>query len=425
VVLADFAAQSSLAIGPRRAQTATRMPLLAFVVSYAVLDGACRVRAAHGPARLVWLACGSLVVGLSIWSMHFVALLSLRAKLPMTEDPVTLAVAAVTAVVAAAGALHHVDRGAGGVPSLAVSGALKGFALVATNYTMMAALHVPATIAYNPLMIACSVLLAVGVSIATLSFAERLQAERPARAALERVLIAAVMAAGLVAMHVVASRAGHFVPYAGSRAAFRAAGASNVIPQAWLGPWVTATAITAAACLAIAATVSRWRAHRRGAQPAGDRVTGLPNGPALHQRLARALAEPEKCALITLRVEDCETIRHRLGRRSAERLMVRLGWRIAGAVRPEDMVGRLDFAEYAVIVDDLSTVGAVSERLRERLGAPVQCDGLLVLLPVAIGIAVARAGETALELVARARGAADREAQRSPLAAVAGTSIAA
>ena len=89
------------------------------------------------------------------------------------------------------------------------------------------------------------------------------------------------------------------------------------------------------------------------------------------------------------------------------------------------MVGRLDFAEYAVIVDDLSTVGAVSERLRERLGAPVQCDGLLVLLPVAIGIAVARAGETALELVARARGAADREAQRSPLAAVAGTSIAA
>src|SRR5437764_9975097 len=137
------------------------MPVLAFVVSYAVLDGACRVRSAHGPARLAWLAAGSLVVGLSIWAMHFVALLSLRAKLPMTEDPVTLGVAAVTAVVAAAGALHHVDRGAGGVPALAVSGALKGFALVATNYTMLAALHVPARLAYEPLLIACSVVIAV------------------------------------------------------------------------------------------------------------------------------------------------------------------------------------------------------------------------------------------------------------------------
>src|SRR3954454_18512260 len=104
------------------------MPILAFVVSSPLSEAPCRVRAAHGPSRMAWLACGSLVVGLSIWAMHFVALLSLRAKLPMTEDPVTLGVAAVTAVVAAGGALYHVDRGAGGVRSLAVSGALKGFA---------------------------------------------------------------------------------------------------------------------------------------------------------------------------------------------------------------------------------------------------------------------------------------------------------
>src|SRR4051794_25979124 len=169
------------------------MPVLAFVVSYAVLDGACRVRAAHGPARVAWLACGSLVVGLSIWAMHFVALLSLRAPLPMTEDPVTLGIAAVTAVVAAAGALHHIDRGAGGVRALAVSGGLKGFALVATNYTMMAALHVPAKIAYDPLMVAGSVLVAVAVSTTTLSFAQRLQAQSPGRARLEPVGIPPVM----------------------------------------------------------------------------------------------------------------------------------------------------------------------------------------------------------------------------------------
>src|SRR3954453_15782496 len=84
---------------------------VAYAVSYAVLDAACRVRAAHGSARLPWLVGGSLVVGLRYWAMHFVALLSIQVPPPITEDPVTLGVAAVTAVVAAAGALYHVDRG--------------------------------------------------------------------------------------------------------------------------------------------------------------------------------------------------------------------------------------------------------------------------------------------------------------------------
>jgi NO-binding membrane sensor protein with MHYT domain/GGDEF domain-containing protein len=402
------------------------MVVLAFVVSYAVLDGACRVRAAHGPSRVAWLACGSLVVGLSIWAMHFVALLSLRSRLPMTEDPVTLGVAAVTAVVAAAGALYHVDRGAGGVPALAVSGALKGFALVATYYTMMAALHIPAAIAYEPLLVAGAAALAVAVSIATMSFAERLQAERPARAALERLVIAAAMAGGLVLMHEIARRSGHFVPDAGWQDEFRAAGGeSHVLPQAWLAPWVTAAAIAGGGALAIAATLSRWRAHDRGTRPAGDGVTGLPNTAALRERLGAELDSSAACAVIVLRVDDLGAIRRRLGRRGAEDLVVRLGWRIAGAVRPGDQVGRLSRAEYAVVVGDLRAVGAVAESVRERLGAPVRSAGLLVVVPVAVGIAAARPRDTATSLLARAQHAARRDAPRAPLAGVARPSVAA
>src|SRR5215212_4736953 len=114
------------------------MVAVACAVSYAILDGACRVRAAHGHGRTVWLVGGSLVVGLSIWAMHFVALLSLKMPLPMSADPVILGLSAVTAIIAAAGALYHVDKGVGGVPPLVISGGLKGFALIATHYTNMA-----------------------------------------------------------------------------------------------------------------------------------------------------------------------------------------------------------------------------------------------------------------------------------------------
>ena len=196
-----------------------------------------------------------------------------------------------------------------------------------------------------------------------------------------------------------------------------------MLPQAWLAPWVMGTAIAAALALAVAATISRWRAHHHRARPAGDRLTGLPNCAALFESLASTLGAP--CAVLALRVENFESLRHRLGRRAAERLIVRLGWRVAGAVRPEDVVGRIRRDEYAVLVTDLSAVGCVADRLRERLSAPVQADGVLILLPVAVGIAIARPGDSPDDLVARAQDAAGRNAQREPLEAVSFSSVAA
>src|SRR3712207_377363 len=61
------------------------MLLVAFMLSYAVLDAACRVRAAHGTGRTAWLVGGSLVVGLGIFAFHFIALLSVGLPLPITE----------------------------------------------------------------------------------------------------------------------------------------------------------------------------------------------------------------------------------------------------------------------------------------------------------------------------------------------------
>src|SRR3954454_6238617 len=254
------------------------MIAVACAVSYAVLDAACRVRSAHGRARLVWLMAGSLVVGLGIWAMHFVALLSLQVPLPMTEDPMTLLVAAVTAVIAAAGALHHVDRGVNGVPPMVVSRGLKGFALIATHYTMMAALHIPAEIKYDPRMVLVSVALAVTISTGMLSFAEKLRAERPSRAAAERLLAALLMGFSLGAMHHAAMASGRFIPDDIWREHFYRGGHVHLLPEAWLEPWVAGGALVAVGALAAAAALSRWRHLKHASRPSSDRLTGLPNG---------------------------------------------------------------------------------------------------------------------------------------------------
>src|SRR3954470_21154769 len=322
------------------------MVLVACAVSYAVLDAACRVRAAHGRARMPWLIGGSLVVGLSIWAMHFVALLSLKVPLPITEDPVTLGISAVTAVVAASGALYHVDKGVGGINPLVISGGLKGFALVATHYTNMAALHIPASTKYDPVMLGVSVVLAVTCSIGTLSFAERLRSERPSHAALERGAAALVMGGCLTIMHHAAMNAGRFVPDDIWREHFYRGGHVHALPEAWLEPWVAGAALGAVLVLGFCAHVRPRPPHSRAHAPAADRLTGLPNGALLRHRIERALAEERPCAVLAVRIERFEGITQRLGRREGEKLLVRAGLRLRAAVRPTDLAARLGGSDY-------------------------------------------------------------------------------
>jgi diguanylate cyclase (GGDEF)-like protein len=382
------------------------MVVVACAVSYAILDAACRVRAAHGRARLAWLIGGSLVVGLSIWAMHFVALLSLRVPLPMTMDPVTIGLAAVTAVIAAAGALYHVDKGVSGVPPMAVSAFLKGFALVATHYTNMAALHIPAEIRYDPFMLAVSVGLAMVCALGTLSFAERLRAERPAHAIFERVVAAGLMGGCLTIMHHASMEAGRFVPDDIWRSHFYNGHHFHVLPQAWMEPWVALTAVLAVAALGLIATVSRVRHHWQGSVPSADRLTGLPNGALLRHRLERALAEGRPCAVLAVRVERYEGLAHRLGRREAEALLVRVGLRLRAAVRPDDLAARLGGADYAVLVDDPGAAEMVGQRVDERLGLPVKSGALQVMLPVVVGVAVTRPRDRPADVLHRAQRAA-------------------
>src|SRR4051794_13378047 len=382
------------------------MVVVACAVSYAVLDAACRVRAAHGRARMPWLIGGSLVVGLSIWAMHYVALLSLATPLPMNQNPVILGVSAVTAVVAAGGALYHVDKGVSGLPPMAISGFLKGFALVATHYTNMAAVHIPAQIKYDPKMLGLSVLLAITCSIGTLSFAERLRSERPSRAIVERLAAALVMGGCLTIMHHAAMEAGRFVPDDIWRDHFYNGHHLHVLPEAWLEPWVAGAAIFAVGLLGLCATVSRARPHTRVQVPAADRLTGVPNGALLRHRLTPALASGRPCAVLAVRIERYEPLAQRLGRREAERLLVRAGLRLRSAVRPTDLAARLGGADFAVLVEDAEAAQAVAERVDERLGTAIKSGPLQVLLPVVVGVAISQDGDTPKEMLARAQRAA-------------------
>src|ERR1700676_5397242 len=122
--------------------------LIAIVASYAALDLAARVTAAKGGIRLAWLSGGAIAMGLGIWAMHFIG---------------------------------------------------------------MAAMRLPAITRYSPLLVTCSILLAILFSLVALLFAFDLR-EETRWSVPRRLGSATVMGVAVSAMHYTGMAAASFIP---------------------------------------------------------------------------------------------------------------------------------------------------------------------------------------------------------------------
>ncbi|MFL1407648.1 MHYT domain-containing protein, partial [Marinobacter sp. M1N3S26] len=176
-------------------------PVLSFGLSFvgcAVgLSSTARSRLYDGRARRLWLWMGALSIGgVGIWVMHFVAMLGftvstgeIRYDLPLTLVSLLLAV-----VVVAAG-LFLVDRGAGRPVALLAGGGLTGVGVASMHYLGMRAVDTAVPIAYDPWLVALSVV--IGVLAATAA----LWLTWTVRSALGGIFAAAVMALAVSGMH--------------------------------------------------------------------------------------------------------------------------------------------------------------------------------------------------------------------------------
>src|SRR5229473_5169698 len=84
--------------------------LIAVLASYAALDLAARVTAAHGRERFAWLTGGATAMGIGIWSMHYIGMLAFRLSVPILYDWPTVLVSLLAAVFPSAVALFVVSR---------------------------------------------------------------------------------------------------------------------------------------------------------------------------------------------------------------------------------------------------------------------------------------------------------------------------
>lgn len=131
--------------------------------------------------------------------------------------------------------------------------------------------------------------------------------------------------------------------------------------------------------------------HREQART--DELTGLGNRRHFYEvvqsRIA-TLADDEQVAVLLLDLDRFKDVNDALGHSVGDRLLVRVGARLAAQLRHGDVLVRLGGDEFAIMLDGSSreAAHALSERLRASLQAAFDVDAVTVYIDASVGIAM-------------------------------------
>lgn len=154
-----------------------------------------------GRVRLGWQVAGTLVMGVGIWSMHFVGMLAFHLPIDMTFDLWLTLLSVLPAFVGVAIALSLMRRSSFTLRLQLQAALALGAGIGVMHYAGMAAMDVSPPIRYEPAIFALSVVVAVALSWLSLNHVSRQR----------RVLLGApVLGSAVAAMHYTAMQAAHF-----------------------------------------------------------------------------------------------------------------------------------------------------------------------------------------------------------------------
>jgi diguanylate cyclase (GGDEF)-like protein len=375
---------------------------VAMLVSYTALRLAARVATGEGRATRIWLAAGALAMGVGVWSMHFIGMLAFSLPIPLAYDvPTTLlslAIAVATsgfALILTSGRQLTFYRLAGGATAM-------GAGICAMHYTGMAAIAIVPGIAYDPLLVALSIIIAVTASFVALWLFFKLRDGHSHLHRLARLAAAIVMGLAISGMHYTAMAAARFSPGSFCRGGV-------TFDNRWLAATIGLFAlgllvVTLVTAVYDAHLQSRTRIHARRLEAANaelqhqathDALTSLPNRLLCMDRLGREIAHAERdghrFAVLILDLDRFKIINDTLGHGAGDQLLTQVARRLSSAIRAVDTVARTGGDEFMVLIADTrdqSDLAAVAVKIGKALSEPFLINAAEVHSSASIGISV-------------------------------------
>lgn len=393
--------------------------LVAFIASFVALDSAGKIPLSSRTAALFWRIAGGVTLGIGIWSMHFIGMLSMQMPMMMSYDLwLTLASLGV-AVVASATALNIAVAGKKLSPfRLIFATAILSAGVVSMHYIGMAALMLDGSIIWDSRLVGLSVVIAVVASGTALWLAFRLRDKRKG-VFIDRIIAAFVMAAAICAMHYTGMSAAQFQEMAHTL--------PGGIGELGLSIWVSVTTLC---LLGVMLIISLIDSHRRTSrltdnlhqlnrqlelQARFDALTGLANRHQMDLRmqdcLRSALLSKKPFAVIFLNVDHFKRVNDTWGHSVGDELLIAVAQRITARLTREMTLARLGGDAFILLVPecDDDRLNALVTALLEDVRRPLSVCGHTLSTTISAGVSLyPQDGETLHELKLKADAALNR-----------------
>lgn len=214
---------------------------VAMIATYVSVDLASRIQHAPQSQKRDWLFAGALVLGMGIWTMHFIGMLAMQAPVRLGYTPSVTLLSMLPAILAAGVALHLMQLKVL-TPKRRVLGSLSmGAGIGAMHYTGMAAMVMLPPIKYNFGLVALSVVFAVIGSALTIHLAHASFHALPESRNRSKMLSAVVGGLAIAGMHYLGMAATIIPPDSVCLSGFQ----GPSLPHRY-NPWLLALSITIA-----------------------------------------------------------------------------------------------------------------------------------------------------------------------------------
>jgi len=189
--------------------------LIALLASYVGLDLIGQLRAEKNAAlKVCWQIGSAIVIGVGIWSMHFIGIMSLHLSVPVEFDLFWTIGSLVIAIIIVWLAFFFLRNEQASKLRLFFGSIVLSFAVIITHYSGMEGLEVRIDVLYSPLLFFLSIATAVlGIAIA-LWMAFQINIKSVNRQLIQNILSALIMAVAMFGMYYISMKAAVFVPRA-------------------------------------------------------------------------------------------------------------------------------------------------------------------------------------------------------------------
>lgn len=186
--------------------------LIALIGSYVALECVRLMKTRQGVQRHLWFAGGAFLMGLAIWSMHFIGMLALKMSMPVTYDATLSAFSMLAAAIGSGVAFGLLSRKRIGRFHLIAGSVAMGLAIVTMHYIGMASMQMSARIQYDPFWFVVSVVIAILASAGALALAYWPKSGTVRLRFWQTVLSATVMGFAISGMHYAGMAAATYIP---------------------------------------------------------------------------------------------------------------------------------------------------------------------------------------------------------------------